>query len=329
MPRGRRKKFTEESPLLKALRHISTAQSKSGAPETMHCHLAHRWVMASNGIISAACETVEEMNCAPHTYMLIDALERSQEGANVTQLDAERLSVRSGEFQAVIPCLDPQTLPTVYPNAPVVLCDDRLRPALDTVGKVVAEGSKHVISSSIQLRGGAALATDGNVIIEAYHGLSFPPLSLLPKAFVTALGKIDKPIAKLGICAESMTLWFEDNSWLKTQLYPAGIELPDLYQYLNVPSTPIPVPAHLFQVAEKLEPFTKDGWIYLEEGMARATDATEETEFLPIGLAFNIKSLLAIKPFVKTIHFSALPGLTLWFGNNVRGAISNRAPNVL
>lgn len=335
MARGRKKKLTNECSLLKALRFIAVAQSKVGPQEQQFCHLYGNWAMASNGVISAATQIDEDLTACPHTYTLIDALEQAQEAVNITQLDATRLSVRAGEFQAIVACLDPDggtALPSVFPDAPVVLCDNRLRPALDIVGKLITDGASKIVFASAQITGPTVLATDGNVIVEAYHGCQFPPLSLIPKAFITALSKIDRPIARMGVSDISITLWFDDDSWMKTQLYPANTELPPLRQYLDIPATPIPVPPSLFDIARKLAPFSEDGVLSLQKGLARVmsptrlTDAVEHSVYLPEGHCFAIKSLLAIEPLVETIHFGAAPGVTLWFGNNVRGAISDARP---
>lgn len=341
MARGRKKKIINECSLLKALRFIAVAQSKVGPQEQQFCRMYGNWVMASNGIISAATEIEEDLTACPHTHTLIDALEQAQDGVNITQLDATRLSVRSGEFQALVPCLDPDggaTLPTVFPDAPLVPCDDRLRPALDIVGKLIADGAQKIINASAQITGPTVIASDGNIIIEAYHGCQFPPMSLIPKAFITAIGKIDKPITRMGVSDISITLWFEDGSWVKTQLYPANTELPNLLQYLNLPVAldPIPVPPSLFEVARKLSSFSEDGALATHTGYARVmsptrlTEAVERTYGVPEGHCFSIKALLLIEPFVETIHFGAASGITLWFGNNVRGAISDLRPvNVL
>lgn len=331
MARGRKKKALNECSLLKALRFIAVAQKALGSPEQTFCRLYANWAMASNGIISAATQIDEDLTACPHTTTLIDALEKAQESVNITQLDGLRLSVRAGEFQAVVPCLEPtpEALPTVFPDAPIADCDDRLRPALDIVGKLISESGQKIITAAAQFRNGTVLGTDGNIIIEAWHGIAFPPLMLAPKAFITALAKIDKPIRSVGLSESSLTLWFENNSWMKTQLYPANTELPDLYQYLNIPAQPVDVPQELFDVARKLAPFSEDGVLSLHKGIARVisptrlTDATEATKSLPDGHCFSIKSLLAIEPYVKQIHFSASPGVTLWFGDYVRGAISD------
>lgn len=327
-PRGKRTKKIEDG-LLTALSFIGAAQRSVGSIEQTHCRMFGGWVMASNGIISAAHAVTEDVSAAPATFRMIDALQNAPGAVSVTLLDAARLSVRSGDFQAVVPCVDPSSLPTVSPDGAVALCDNRLRDALDIAGKLVVEGAEKVINCSVQMRSDSVIASNGTVIIEAWHGMSLPPLMIVPKMFITALGKTKKTIARFGCCDFSFTLWFDDNSWLKTQLYPNTTSLPNLDQFLNLPATPVPVPKQLFDVVRRLEPFSEDGLVHFTEDGARVTSGTafaiDQVKNIPTGLSFSIAGLLSIAPFCETIHFNAAEGITLFFSKTklVRGAIVN------
>jgi hypothetical protein len=39
-------------------------------------------------------------------------------------------------------------------------------------------------------------------------------------------------------------------------------------------------------------------------------------------MKFDITSLLTIQPYATRVHWNASPGVSLFFGDNVRGAIS-------
>lgn len=329
MPRGR-KPVKQKDGLLLALEFIAVAQRAVGSIEQTHCRLYGGNVMASNGIVSAACAITEDVGTAPATFRLIEALRNSPGAVSVTQIDAERLSVRSGDYQATVPCVEPASVPTVSPDGAVALCDSRVRDALAIAGGLVVEGAEKVVNSTVQMRAQSCVATNGTVIIEAWHGVSMPPLMIVPKMFITALGKIDKTIARLGCCDFSFTLWFDDNSWLKTQLYPNTTSLPNLDQFLDLPSVPVPVPKQLFDVVRRLEPLSEDGMVHFTEDGARVTSGTafaiDQVKNIPTGLSFSIKGLLQIAPYCETIHFNASEGVTLFFSKSkmVRGAIVNQ-----
>lgn len=328
MPRPRKVKI--ENSLLKALRYIATAQRANGSPEQTHCRLSNHWAVASNSVLSAAHPIVEDIEACPHTHTLIEALEQSSEAVSLTLLDAARLAVRSGNFQAVVPCIDSSALPRVYPDAAQAPCDERLKSAMQAVGTLATEGAQKLVNASVQLRDGVCLASDGNVILEAWHGISMPPLILAPKTLVTALGKWNKTLTSFGVNSthDTITFWFDDGSWLKSQCYNSSSELPDLYKFIQVESVKsFPVPKGLFAVAKRLQPFSEDGKIYFTEDGARVTSPTQLTNAyelikgVPVGLSVGIKSLLSIEPYCKTIAFNALPNIALFFSDAVRGAI--------
>lgn len=333
MPRGRKpgtkQSATPANTLLTALQFVAVTQRKIGAIEQTHCRLSQMWAWGSNGIITAAHPIQEPLDSCPNTLALIDALEQAPGATNLTQLEPTKLSVRSQDFQAVIPCVEAAALPTIGPDAAVAICDDRLKRAMTICGLLAKDGEEMLLNASIQLRPGSALASNGILIIEAWHGIDLPPLTFVPKALVTALGKASQPIVRIGASDDSLTFWYENGAWIKCQAYPTPEpgSLPDFQGFINIPSTPVPVPPGLFSIAKRLEPFSGDGMIYFSPEGAKVTTpdggvyANNEISGVPPGVSFNIKSLLTISAYCTTIHFLAAPKITLWFGDNVRGAI--------
>lgn len=326
MQRGRKKKSQPENSLLTALKFISVAQKAIGSPEQTYCKLNNGFVIATNSILSAAHPITEDISCCPHTFMFIEALEQAKGAITLTILDAQRLQVRAGEFQAVIPCIDPSTLPAVYPDTPIALADDRLKEALFAVGSLAIDGAQKIVNASVRLTGNdTALSSDGTVILEAYHGIK-TYFHILPKTFITGLQKVNRVINKQGMTNCSFTLWFDESTWIKTQTYPQETELPNLLTFLNIESNPSSIPTNLFEICKRLQPFSDDGQIYFDGQMARVTNAfgnaTENIDTVPPGISLSIAGLLKIEKLAKTIHFNAAKGITIFFGDNLRGAIA-------
>jgi hypothetical protein len=325
-PRAKRKK--QDSKLLIALRYIAAAQKAIGAIEQTHCRFWNRWIVASNGVISAAHQIEEDIQICPHTATLIAALEQAPEKeTNFTITPDGKLKVHSGMFQAIVPCVEQNQLPAIYPDNPTMLCSNNFIECLDSVGVLVTDGAEKIINAAIVVQNGTAITSNGTVILEGWHGLQVP-YSIVPKAFLTACKKWHgKTFTRLGTGEHSLTVWADDGTWLKTQLYPTDAKLPNLHQFLNHPSMAIPVPENLFAVAKRLEPFSEDGFITFTKDGARVvsnlhlTNAMDVVHNVPEGLSFNIKALLTIASYAKTIHFNAVPKISLFFGDNIRGAI--------
>lgn len=332
MPGKRSKKKKIENSLLQAMRFVSIAQRSVGAPEQTHCRLFNNLAVASNGIITAGHKIQEEIQVCPHTVTLTDALDSLPDGVfSLTLREDNTLTIRAEHFEAIVHCVP--DVPTIGPDAAAYLCDNRLNTAMNIAGAIVSDGAAKVVNASIQLRNGSVVSSNGNVILEAWHGVAMPELLIAPKALVTAAHKasfgLGKSLYRFGASSDSLTLWYEDGAWLKTQLYPANTELPDLMKWLNVPgTTPVEIPEGFFELVKRLEPFSEDGQVMFSGGEVRTTKqslstyAIESAKHLRgLSMSFNIKSLLTIQPYVKKAHFNVSPGVSLFYGDSVRAAV--------
>lgn len=329
MKRGRRKTKKEESTLLTALRFIYCAQRAIGSIEQTHCVLYGNKAQATNGVVSAAHPIQEDIQIAPHTRTLIDALEQAPGQIALTALDNGTLQVSSDDFRAIVPCVPLAQIPTIFADTPQFLCNDQLLPAMFSVGTLIAEKAEKVVNGALKLSNGCAIASNGHVILQAWHGVEIPGVHLVPKEGVKALEKsLTLTPYRLGVSPDgsSLTVWLESGAWIKTQLYAQGTSYPDLERFLNTPAKPVAVPSGLWDVAKRLTAFSLDGKILFTgteaivfngESYARDTIANMPK------ICFSIKALLEIAEFAKTIHFGAASNLTLFFGENIRGAIRN------
>jgi hypothetical protein len=332
--RGKRKKKATENSLLAAMRFVSIAQKSVGACEQTHCRLFNNLASGSNGIISTGHKIQEDIQVCPHTITLTAALESLPDSKfSLTHLENNRLAVRAEQFEAIVHCLNSNELPVVGPDAASYLIDERFIKSLDIAGQLVADGANKVINSSLQLRNGSVLSSNGSVILQAWHGVAMPDLLIAPKALAVAAKKASsKTLYRFGFSDTSLTLHYDDGAWLKTQLFPASTELPDLLKYLDIAGlTPVTIPEGFFELVKRLEPFSEDGQVLFSGGEARTTThslstyAVESTKHLRgLAMSFSIKSLLTIQPYVNKVHFNATQGVTLFFGDNVRAAVATK-----
>lgn len=326
----KKKTDTNKATLLDALRQIALAQQPEGSEGETHCCFHEGFIAACNGILAAGVTVPETFIAWPHTHKLLNALERCEEAMTITQLDG-KISIRSGPFRALIPCLghgDQMSAPDPIAG----IATDALREALNVAGTAVTEHAPQVLHASILLRSGSAIGTNGTVLIEAWHGLSFPGEFVLPKVFQKALNKIEKPIANFGHSANSFTVYFEDQSWLRTQLY--GIEWPSAPKtILDVPCNPEEVHSDFFKAASTVAGFGIDHAVFFQDNYAGSRPPLENTA----GAAYELKKgklppvqldaelLAMIEPHTLSVDFKALaPRAMLFFGSAVRGCVAYR-----
>ena len=163
--------------------------------------------------------------------MLIDALSKCDENFSLTQLDNNRLSIKSGKFKAVVPCLDPTLMQEALPDPMIAQINNSFKLAVEAVGVLASENAQHILTASVLMNGASVISTNRVMLLEYWHGLDLPSNIPLPKQFVAALVKTKKNLIGFGFSRSSATFYFEDTSWIRTQLY--NDEWPDVSNILN------------------------------------------------------------------------------------------------
>ena len=317
--------------LLEALTFCSVVSEKIGAAYETHIGLKDNWAIAFNGIVAAGSPINETLTCHPHTILLIEALSKCDENYTLTQLDNNRLSVKSGKFKAVVPCLDPALMQSAFPDPQIVGIDNRFKEAVEAVGVLANENAQHVLTASVLMNGSSVISTNRVMLLEYWHGLDLPKNVPLPKQFVAALVKQKRDLTGFGYSNNSATFWFGEY-WLKTQLY--SDEWPDVSKILDREANLWTIDPNFFKALEAIEPFSVDGNAYSDLNLLKShaddgVGASFEVSGLPKGFVYPIKQLKIMKPYVKKIDYMA-SGVAdssyclVFYGDQMRGIISGR-----
>ena len=330
---ARPKKRTTETPPVKsnsfidALKFISAVTKETGQPNETHVHLQNGWVTAFNGVLAAGQKIQEDLFCAPNNQLMIEALSKCGEHLSITQLDNNRLSIKSEKFKAIVPCVDPIILQVPIPDAPLGEVTDKLKTAIEAVGVLADDKAAQVYRASVLMRSGSVVATTGTILFEFWHGIDLPTIAI-PKSFVQSLSKLSKRLTKFGFSQSSITFYFEDESWLRTQLY--ADQWPNIEEILSHKSNPWTLPQDFYKGLDAVAPFSIDETVYFKKDLmcSHSTEkegATYEVTGLPGGLVYSIKQLYLIKQYVKTIDFFVEGKFTYFFGDAIRGVIAGRS----
>lgn len=313
--------------LLDALKFVKLAQADAGAPMHRHCVLYDHFVYGFDGIISAGHPIQEDIAIAPMTAKLIQALERVEDQMAMVALPSG-LSVRAGRFRAVVPCFPLSDMPPINPDPPIVAISDVLRAGFAAVGPLATEGAPHVIQAAVRLSAGTVVATNRHVVIEYWHGLDLPTV-LLPKQAIKAIEAVKKPLTLFGFSEGSATFYFNDGSWIKTQLY--NEKYPDISRVLDKTSNQWPITPGLFDALRKIRPFVGDDNAVIFSKNRIHTSAVDdaaggsyELEGIPAGPAYNVDYLLLLEGLAKTVDYGDPEAASnlLFFGDNVRGGMA-------
>ncbi len=322
------KKKVVDSPaksLLFALKFIKLCQKKSGTTQQQYCSIGGNWAVASNDILTIGVKIEEDLIACPQTTQFEDALKKVGEELAITQLSENSICVTSGAFKAIIPCVALNQLSLNAPDIKAGNITDSIKDAFKVVGPLATQGASTAAFSSVLLQANSAVATNGHILVEYWHGIDLPPDMLIPKEAVTAILKCGKSLTGFGYSGPSATFWFEDDSFIKTQLY--NEHFVNYEHALQCDNSDLhEIPNEFFKAISVIKAFTRNGIVYLEEGQLSSNEleteaTTYKIEGLPKGISFNCKYLLMIKSSFKKVNFDIKENKAFFFGDNVRGLL--------
>lgn len=319
--------------LIKALEFVSVAQKKNGPPQLQFCKISNGWVAASNEILTVAHPIAEDLEACPHTIQFLDALKEAGKDASlgITQLTGSALAVTATAFRGLVPCVDPAAIQISPPDPLCGQMSDSVKTALLACAPLVSESAQYAHFCAVMLKSGLTVATNGQSLLEYWHGIDLPPEGfLMPKSAALAIGYTPYTLTGFGFSQSSVTFYFENGAFIKTQLYS------EVYpQYSNFLKVENPkwwkVPKEFFEGLKALEPFGK-GYAYFEKETLYSDESKDiassyKVEGLPGKMAFNIRQLLMLKNRIEKIHFEAEGYKILFMGENCRGICAGLQTN--
>lgn len=332
---GQKSKKEEEAPkeqtrlhkLLKALNFVSVAQKKVGLVKEQFCRIENGFIIASNEVLTVGHPVEEaDFECFPHTMKLIEALARVDDSFSLEFDVPSALRVLGPTFNIQVPCTSKDNLPLLLPDPQEAPITDQVGEALATLAPLVNENGSQASYAAVLLQANTAVATNGSVLIEIWHGCNLPMGMLIPKQAAVAVSKANAVLTGFGFGGSSATFYFDDGSFIKTQLYKEhyvnylqtfnGFESLQ-WEELN---------QEALKTATLIEPFCNknvffsNGIISSEpEGRGTSYKLSEDSEFnSEFGISF--KNLKLISKIVERISVSE--NRLFFLGNNLRGAVS-------
>lgn len=322
------------SKLEAALSFLSLVRT-SDSEQSIYSKIEFNTAKAFNLIVGVGTTVEEDLIACPQTDLFLSAVERAGDEYQITQLSAQKLLIRAGEFHAYIPCRAPSEFVWRDPDVPTGHLDDRFMEALGKVAGLAVKDDERLINCSIFLGNGSVVGTNSAVIVEAWHGLQFPHGLLIPKSTYSLLKKVKKPIVAYGYsdAGDSLTFYFDDDTWLLTKLYRDKWP-PSIADHLDRASRSISthdVPPDFFDAIRKVAPFSADGRIFIEDNLVSSHpfDVKEEGSGLSLQFAGvkhakrvyafdNIKQVARLA--VRWDEYAQKDG-TYFLGDNLRGLI--------
>lgn len=310
--------------LIKALDFVSVAQKKAGPVQLQFCKISNHWVCASNEILTVGYPIAEDLQACPNTLQFLEALNEASkdEALSITQLTETALAVTSTAFRGLVPCADPAAIQIPAPDPQCGQMDVPIKAALRACGALVSDNAQFVAYCAVLLKSGVAVGCTGQSLLEYWHGTDLPDGLLIPKSAALAVGNCDLELKGFGFSSSSLTFYFENGAFIKTQLYSE--RYPDYSKHFEIEKYNWwHVPKEFFEGLKALEPFGK-GYAYFENETLYSDESKElassyKVEGLPEKMVFNIKQLLSLRTWISEIHFESEKHKILFKGGNCRG----------
>lgn len=311
MPKKPTKK--EADGLAQQLAFVASILKPKGTPEETCCVISDKAITARNGPLSVGILTEADLTGSPHCLQLIAALSKCKTGYSMTS-SYGTITVKSGPFTAKLP-----TVVGLLPSAPdgyVQPLGPELFAAIAQIAAISDEDADHVQSANICVSEGMVSTTNRHIILQAWHGINLPTM-MIPKRFVSAVIKSGKPIVGIGHSDNSFTVFFDDNSWLRTIVSEGTV--PPYESYCNWTGSWLPFP-DIWEAVDTIMPFRGNSdAVRLEDGAVKTDTASHDADWTG-AVRLNADYLKAVKPHL--VNFAIDSGKMYFYNGNVRGVIA-------
>lgn len=332
-----RKRTTQAEQLLAAINFVAIAQGEDEYTE--YVRLADKYAICFNGQIAAGYPIAEELDCCPHLDKLKAALTRCGKSLALAETPNGSLSVKGDKLRAVVPSFI-GARPFIMPDVVAVGIDDRLKEAFKVCGTLVSEAADDFLCASILLEANQCTSTNRCAMLQFWHGINLPPHMVLPKIFTAAVAKAPMALTGFGLtwseqlgAPSSITLWFENGAWLKTQCY--NDRWPDVSHLWAGQFFPVDVPPGLFDAIEAVSKFNDDDTVILVDNAVQSdanpeVGAQYDVPGLQGGKTFDGELVGQVAPFAKKIDLTTFADRAFIIGGEeatpIRGLLMAKGP---
>lgn len=284
-------------------------------------------VKSYNGMVALCSPLPFDINCNPHAETLYRAIENCDDTVSLTMTPGGKLSVKSGKFKALVPCIE-EVVDHPEPEGDRVDFDGAaILDAFKILEPITGDDASRPWQAGIMLKSGMAQATCNVVMVQYWMGTDFGHVVNVPAQCVREMLRVNEAPTHAQVSDNSITWHYASGRWIRSQLLPN--DWPDFDKILagglNCKATEVdPV---IWEACEKLKKFCdKMERIYFENGRAFThRNAEEGSEWLCESVrwagVFNRTMLTLLQPIAQTADFTLWPKPCFFFGDRLRGAI--------
>lgn len=262
--------------MIDALKFVQGAVAKKDyQPALTHFCISGGRIIGYNGTIALSSPIDIDIEAIPKAVPFIRAIENCAETIAVHMTKSGRISLKSGQFQAYIDCLDDGTLfSNVRPDGIEVALPGGVLDALRVLEPFIGVDASRPWATGILLKDMSAYATNNIVVIEYWIGVPLPYVVNIPAQAVAEILRVNIEPERMTLSDNSLTLHYPGDRWLRMNLL--NPEWPDLTPILSSPFTLTPIPDGFFDAIDALAPFTTIGRVFFRGDRMTTSMGTDD-----------------------------------------------------
>lgn len=316
--------------LIEALKFASIANGKDDEEKNQYVAISDNWLSVENETFALGINVDVDLELCPHSELFKAALQQCGQQFQLTQLD-NAVSLKSGNFRAAVPAIDRALLGVFNPDPACATINDKLREGIAACLRVVPKKNDgRIYTQGALLQANTIAATNGIIAIEFWHGIDLPGPLLIPRKTLETINKLGKPLTQFGFSDTSVTLYFDDLSFIKTRLLVGDFPLQGLQTlFAKTTGNFISIWKGFYNGLGAINTFVKDDVIWFHADCLATHSNLElganyRIEGLPPGYVFSSSYWRAIEPLANTISLAPVGQPFGFMGDNVRGLIIGR-----
>jgi DNA polymerase III sliding clamp (beta) subunit (PCNA family) len=205
--------------MLDALRFVVPAIAKKDyLPELAHYRIRDGRITAFNGMFSLSSPIGIDIDVQPKASSFFAAVKACPELISLHVTATKRLAIKSGKFKAYIECLDTVVQHEVAPEGTLIDLGPNFMEGIKSIAPLMGVDASRFWAMGIKLQKESMFATNNVTLVEYWHGHDIPIDVVIPSQAINELLRIGEPPAKVQVTENSISFWFENDRWLRTQL---------------------------------------------------------------------------------------------------------------
>lgn len=318
--------------MLDALRFAAAAIArKDYVPALTHYKIKDGRVTGFNGVIGLSSDIDVDLDVQPNATKFMAAIKACPDTIALNMTPAGKLAVKSGKFKSYVDCLAEDIGTFVEPEGEEVDLGPYFLDGIKALEPAMGIDASRLWSQGIKLQRQSMFATNNVLLTEYWHGTEIPFDVVIPDVAIHELVRIDERPTRIQVTHKSISFWFGDNRWLRTNLLDGGSWPTDKLEQILSASTGAQnaLTEEFKEALETLKPFLNDsGTIYLTNNQMSTSKHEGEGTIIEIDLpgiegmhAYHHKQLVLLTELATTIDWSAYPKPCMLRGGRLRGAI--------